>query len=129
MTGSINFISSEATAFFVQKALEVFDNGMSHLGFGETACFRGGCLTGLNHLGTQVHGFLVDLMKCAVIGTTYTVYGCKGKHVCSNSKFSSPTRIGRLKYSVPQILRKITHLIETIRKTRHYYHDDQCREA
>lgn len=49
-----------------------------------TACFRGGCLTGPNHSGTQLHGFLAYLMKCAVIGTPYTVYGYKGKQVRDN---------------------------------------------
>lgn len=34
-----------------------------------TACFRGGCLTGPNHSGTQLHGFLAYLMKCAATGT------------------------------------------------------------
>lgn len=49
-----------------------------------TACFRGGCLTGPNHSGTQLHGFLAYLMKCAVTGTPYTVYGYKGKQVRDN---------------------------------------------
>jgi len=49
-----------------------------------TACFRGGCLTEPNHLGTQVHGFLAYLMKCAVMNTPHTVYGYKGKQVRDN---------------------------------------------
>ena len=49
-----------------------------------TACFRGGCLTGPNHSGTQLHGFLAYLMKCAVTGKPYTVYGYKGKQVRDN---------------------------------------------
>jgi CDP-paratose 2-epimerase len=49
-----------------------------------TACFRGGCLTGPNHSGTQLHGFLAYLMKCAVTGTPYTVFGYKGKQVRDN---------------------------------------------
>ena len=49
-----------------------------------TACFRGGCLTGPNHSGTQLHGFLSYLMKCAVTGTPYTVFGYKGKQVRDN---------------------------------------------
>jgi CDP-paratose 2-epimerase len=49
-----------------------------------TACFRGGCLTGPNHSGTQLHGFLAYLMKCAVIDTPYTIYGYKGKQVRDN---------------------------------------------
>lgn len=50
----------------------------------KTACFRGGCLTGPNHSGTQLHGFLAYLMKCAVMGRPYTVYGYKGKQVRDN---------------------------------------------
>jgi CDP-paratose 2-epimerase len=49
-----------------------------------TACFRGGCLTGPGHSGTQLHGFLAYLMKCAVTGTPYTVFGYKGKQVRDN---------------------------------------------
>lgn len=50
----------------------------------QTACFRGGCLTGPNHSGTQLHGFLSYLMKCAITGDQYTVFGYKGKQVRDN---------------------------------------------
>jgi CDP-paratose 2-epimerase len=50
----------------------------------KTACFRGGCLTGPAHSGTQLHGFLSFLMKCAVTGEPYTVFGYKGKQVRDN---------------------------------------------
>src|SRR6202046_4907207 len=50
----------------------------------KTACFRGGCLTGPNHSGTQLHGFLAYLMKCAVMGTPYTIFGYKRKQVRDN---------------------------------------------
>jgi len=49
-----------------------------------TACFRGGCLTGPRHSGTQLHGFLAYLMKCAVTGTPYTIFGYKRKQVRDN---------------------------------------------
>jgi len=49
-----------------------------------TACFRGGCLTGPNHSGTQLHGFLAYLMKCAITGDHYTVFGYKAKQVRDN---------------------------------------------
>lgn len=49
-----------------------------------TACFRGGCLTGPNHSGTRLHGFLAYLMKCVCTETPYTVYGYKGKQVRDN---------------------------------------------
>lgn len=49
-----------------------------------TACFRGGCLTGPNHSGTQMHGFLAYLMRCTMTETTYTIFGYKGKQVRDN---------------------------------------------
>jgi CDP-paratose 2-epimerase len=49
-----------------------------------TGCFRGGCLTGPNHSGTELHGFLAYLMKCAITGKPYTVFGYKGKQVRDN---------------------------------------------
>lgn len=49
-----------------------------------TACFRGGCLTGPNHSGTALHGFLSYLMKCVCVGRPYTIYGYKGKQVRDN---------------------------------------------
>jgi CDP-paratose 2-epimerase len=49
-----------------------------------TACFRGGCLTGPGHSGAQLHGFLAYLMRCAVTGHPYTVFGYKGKQVRDN---------------------------------------------
>ena len=50
----------------------------------KTAVFRGGCLTGPNHSGAKLHGFLSYLMKCAVTGEHYTVFGYKGKQVRDN---------------------------------------------
>ncbi len=47
----------------------------------QTACFRGGCLTGPNHTGTREHGFLSYLMKCCISGAEYTIFGYKGKQV------------------------------------------------
>lgn len=49
-----------------------------------TACFRGGCLTGPNHAGARLHGFLSYLMRCAVSGAPYTVYGYGAKQVRDN---------------------------------------------
>jgi CDP-paratose 2-epimerase len=46
--------------------------------------FRGGCLTGPNHSGTMLHGFLSYLMRCAITGEHYTIYGYKGKQVRDN---------------------------------------------
>ncbi|MEP6686117.1 MAG: NAD-dependent epimerase/dehydratase family protein [Verrucomicrobiota bacterium] len=49
-----------------------------------TACFRGGCLTGPAHAGTELHGFLSYLMICTVTGRPYRVFGYKGKQVRDN---------------------------------------------
>ena len=46
--------------------------------------FRGGCLTGPQHSGVELHGFLSYLVKCAVRGEHYTVFGYKGKQVRDN---------------------------------------------
>ena len=50
----------------------------------KTGIFRGGCLTGPNHSGAQLHGFLGYLMKCTITGEEYTVFGYKGKQVRDN---------------------------------------------
>jgi CDP-paratose 2-epimerase len=50
----------------------------------KTAVFRGGCLTGPNHSGAKLHGFLSYLMKCAITGDAYTIFGYKGKQVRDN---------------------------------------------
>jgi CDP-paratose 2-epimerase len=50
----------------------------------KTGVFRGGCLTGPNHSGAQLHGFLAYLMKCTITGTPYTIFGYKGKQVRDN---------------------------------------------
>jgi CDP-paratose 2-epimerase len=49
-----------------------------------TVCFRGGCLTGPGHSGTQLHGFLAYLMHCAVAGEPYEVFGYRAKQVRDN---------------------------------------------
>ncbi len=49
-----------------------------------TACFRGGCLTGPAHAGTELHGFLSYLMICTVTGRPYRVFGYGGKQVRDN---------------------------------------------
>lgn len=49
-----------------------------------TVCFRGGCLTGPAHAGTELHGFLSYLMKCTATGKPYRVFGYKGKQVRDN---------------------------------------------
>jgi len=49
-----------------------------------TCCLRGGCLTGPNHSGVELHGFLSYLIKCNVQKKKYNIYGYKGKQVRDN---------------------------------------------
>jgi CDP-paratose 2-epimerase len=49
-----------------------------------TCCLRGGCLTGPNHSGVELHGFLSYLVKCNLARQKYTIYGYKGKQVRDN---------------------------------------------
>ena len=50
----------------------------------KTACFRAGCITGPNHSGTELHGFLSFLVKAALFKKKYTLIGYKGKQVRDN---------------------------------------------
>ncbi|MBN1567882.1 MAG: NAD-dependent epimerase/dehydratase family protein [Acidobacteria bacterium] len=50
----------------------------------KTVTFRGGCLTGPSHASAELHGFLAYVVKCAVEGRHYTVFGYKGKQVRDN---------------------------------------------
>ena len=50
----------------------------------KTGVFRGGCLTGPRHSGAELHGFLAYLMKCAVTGREYRIFGYRGKQVRDN---------------------------------------------
>jgi CDP-paratose 2-epimerase len=49
-----------------------------------TCALRGGCLTGPNHSGVELHGFLSYLVKCNLEGKKYSVFGYKGKQVRDN---------------------------------------------
>lgn len=49
-----------------------------------TCCLRGGCLTGPNHSGVELHGFLSYLVRCNLGGREYKVYGYRGKQVRDN---------------------------------------------
>jgi len=50
----------------------------------KTVCFRGGCITGPGHSGTQLYGFLAYLARCALTDTPYVVFGYSGKQVRDN---------------------------------------------
>lgn len=49
-----------------------------------TCCLRGGCLTGPNHSGVELHGFLSYLIRCNLEGKKYNIFGYKGKQVRDN---------------------------------------------
>jgi CDP-paratose 2-epimerase len=49
-----------------------------------TCCLRGGCLTGPNHSGVELHGFLSYLVKCNLEDREYKIFGYKGKQVRDN---------------------------------------------
>jgi CDP-paratose 2-epimerase len=75
-THSLFGVSKAAADLLVQEYGRYF--GMP------TVCFRGGCLTGPQHAGAQLHGFLAYLMRCTVAGEPYTVFGYDGKQVRDN---------------------------------------------
>jgi CDP-paratose 2-epimerase len=50
----------------------------------KTCCLRGGCLTGPNHSGVELHGFLSYLVRCNLEERVYRVFGYKGKQVRDN---------------------------------------------
>jgi CDP-paratose 2-epimerase len=71
-----------------------------------TCCLRGGCLTGPNHSGVELHGFLSYLVKCNLDGREYKIYGYKGKQVRDNihsldvarfmAEFAAAPRVGEV---------------------------------
>ena len=58
----------------------------------KSCCLRGGCLTGPNHSGVELHGFLSYLVKCNVQGRLYKIFGYKGKQVRDNIHSLDVTR-------------------------------------
>ena len=75
-THSLFGVSKAAADLLVQEYGRYFD--MS------TVCFRGGCMSGPNHAGTRLHGFLSYLMRCTMTGDSYRVFGYGGKQVRDN---------------------------------------------
>jgi CDP-paratose 2-epimerase len=67
-----------------------------------TVCFRGGCLTGPNHSGTRLHGFLSYLMRCTITGQPYTVFGYDGKQVRDNIHSADLVRAFAAFHAVPR---------------------------
>jgi CDP-paratose 2-epimerase len=68
----------------------------------KTCCLRGGCLTGPNHSGVELHGFLSYLIRCNVEEREYTIYGYKGKQVRDNIHAYDVARCIELFYENPQ---------------------------
>jgi CDP-paratose 2-epimerase len=75
-THSLFGVSKASADLLVQEYGRYFDM--------PTVCFRGGCLTGPNHAGAKLHGFLSYLMRCTMTGQPYTVFGYGGKQVRDN---------------------------------------------
>jgi CDP-paratose 2-epimerase len=75
-THSLFGVSKAAADLLVQEYGRYFDM--------PTVAFRGGCLTGPNHAGAKLHGFLSYLMRCTMTGDPYTIFGYNGKQVRDN---------------------------------------------
>ena len=67
-----------------------------------TVCFRCGCLTGPNHAGAKLHGFLSYLMRCTMTGERYTVFGYGGKQVRDNLHSADLVRAFTLFHAAPR---------------------------
>lgn len=75
-THSLFGVSKAASDLLVQEYGRYFDM--------PSCCLRGGCLTGPNHSGVELHGFLSYLVKCNLEGREYKIFGYKGKQVRDN---------------------------------------------
>ena len=110
-----------------------------------TCCLRGGCLTGPNHTGVELHGFLSYLMKCNLEGKQYTVFGYKAKQVRDNIhsmdvarfmwEFSQNPRCGEVynlgggKQNSCSMLEAFAHAEAATGKPMNYVYSDQNREG
>ena len=68
-----------------------------------TCCLRGGCLTGPNHSGVELHGFLSYLVKCNLEGREYKIYGYQGKQVRDNIHSADVAAFMEAFYRAPRI--------------------------
>jgi len=109
----------------------------------KTGVFRGGCLTGPNHSGTQLHGFLSYLVKCNITSNQYTIFGYKGKqvrdnihsydlvnmiwHYYQNPKAGEVYNAGGGRFSNCSILEAIKMCEEITDKKMNYVYSDQNR--
>ncbi len=111
----------------------------------KTVVFRGGCLTGPQHSGAELHGFLAYLMKCAMTGKEYRVYGYKGKQVRDNihandlvecfwevykaPRIAEVYNIGGSRYSNCSLLEAVKICEEIAGKKMNYVYMDQPRKG
>lgn len=111
----------------------------------KTCCLRGGCLTGPNHSGVQLHGFLSYLVKCNLEGLQYTVFGYKGKQVRDNihsfdvarfvEEFINQPRSGEVynlgggRANSCSILEAFAHVENVSGKKMAYTYEDKNREG
>jgi CDP-paratose 2-epimerase len=87
-------VSKAAADLMVQEYGRYFDM--------PTVAFRCGCLTGPNHAGAKLHGFLSYLMKCTMAGEPYTVFGYGGKQVRDNLHSADLVRAFALFHAAPR---------------------------
>lgn len=111
----------------------------------KAGAFRGGCLTGPAHCGAELHGFLAYLVKCAVTGRPYTIYGYKGKqvrdnihsfdlvnafwHFFQNPKPGAVYNMGGSRHSNCSVLEAISYVEELSGKRLHYTISDHSRSG
>jgi CDP-paratose 2-epimerase len=111
----------------------------------KTCCVRGGCLTGPNHSGVELHGFLSYLIKVNLTGGTYKIFGYKGKQVrdnihshdvaCFVERFIEAPRCGEV-YNIGggrnnscSILEAFSHIEALSGKKMNYEYVDKNREG
>lgn len=110
-----------------------------------TCCLRGGCLTGPNHTGVELHGFLSYLMKCNLENKQYTVFGYKAKQVRDNIhsldvarfmwEFAQAPRCGEVynlgggKQNSCSMLEAFARAEAATGKAMNYVYSDQNREG
>ena len=98
----------------------------------KTGIFRGGCLTGPQHAGVQLHGYLSYIVKCAVLKKPYVIFGYKGKQVrdqihCDDvisifEQFISSPKVGEV-YNIGGCKENSISIIETIDILKSLGHD------
>jgi CDP-paratose 2-epimerase len=109
----------------------------------KTVCLRGGCLTGPAHSGTRLHGFLSYLVRCAITGVTYHIYGYKGKqvrdnihsfdfvnsvyHFVQNPRVAQVYNMGGSRYSNCSILEAIDMIQDISGKEVNYVYEEKNR--